>query len=94
MTMATITVEGIPDWLLVRLRIATDGSGRSLSREVVVQLARSFGCSRNSGAARGSRPGLRCVEGSGCHCNARRVEMGAVGWGGPISCRQIEMSPR
>jgi plasmid stability protein len=80
--MATITVEGIPDGLLARLLVAAGGSGRSLSREVVVQLARSVGCAREHRRPYTVQAGSWCAEG-GCRCAARRVETRAVGWGGP-----------
>ena len=53
--MATITVEGVPEALLARLRLAAAGSGRSLNSEVIVQLARSVGCSRERPPARTQR---------------------------------------
>jgi len=81
--MATITVEGIPNGLLARLRLAADGSGHTLSREVVVQLARSVGCAREHPRPRPVRMGARCAEGGGCRCIARRVKARGVGWGGP-----------
>lgn len=80
--MATITVEGVPDGLLARLLLAADGSGRSLDREVVVQLARSVACARERGRQYTVRTGSWCAAG-GCRCAARRVETRAVGWGGP-----------
>lgn len=81
--MATITVEGVPDGLLARLRLASEGSGRSLSREVVVQLARSVRCSREDPAGQASRAGVRCAEGRGCYRAIRQAEARSVGWGGP-----------
>jgi len=81
--MATINVEGIPDGLLARLHLAAEGNGRSLSREVVVQLARSMECARSGRGGEGSQMDGRCAEGSGCSWAARRVEARAVGWGGP-----------
>jgi hypothetical protein len=81
--MATITVEGIPEGLLARLKIAADGNGRSLNSEVIIQLVQSLACSREAGAAGGSRLSFPRAPGSGCHCSARRVEARAVGWGGP-----------
>jgi plasmid stability protein len=81
--MATITVEGIPDGLLACLRLAADHSGRSLSRELVVQLARSVACEREGTGADRARMDYRCAEGRGCYCAARRVEARSVGWGGP-----------
>jgi plasmid stability protein len=81
--VATIVVEGMPDGLLARLRLAAAGSGRSLSREVVVQLARSVRCARRDAGEDASRVGSRCAEGRGCHCAARPVQARAVGWGGP-----------
>ena len=83
MSMATITVEGIPDGLLACLRLAADHSGRSLSRELVVQLARSVACEREGTGADRARMDYRCAEGRGCYCAARRVEARSVGWGGP-----------
>ena len=81
--MATINLEGIPDGLLARLRLAADHSGRSLSRELVVQLARSVGCEREGTGADSARMDCRCAEGRGCYWAARRVEARSVGWGDP-----------
>lgn len=81
--MAAIIVEGIPEGLLARLRLAAEGNGRSLSREVVVQLARSVSCSRQAPAGETTASASRCVVHAGCHCAARWVKARAVGWGGP-----------
>ena len=82
MTMATITVVGIPDGLLASLRVAADSGGRSLNRQVVVLLARSVGCSRAEPTEAGSGMGARCI-GAGCLNARHRAEARAVGWGGP-----------
>jgi hypothetical protein len=81
--MATITVEGLPDVLLARLRIAAAGSGRSLNSEVIVQLVRSVGCSRHARGDGASGMGPRCAAGGGCRCVAPRADARDVGWGGP-----------
>ena len=81
--MARITVEGIPDGLLARLQIAADGSGRTLSREVVVQLARSVRCSRGTPPGDVTSSGNRCAGRTGDCGVAHRAESRLVGWGGP-----------
>lgn len=83
--MATITVEGVPEALVARLRLAAAGSGRSLNSEVIVQLVRSIGCSREGSGPAAARMGPPCAAAGGCRWVARRAEARAVGWGGPVS---------
>ena len=81
--MATVTVEGVPDALVARLKLAAAKSGRSLNSEVILQLVRSVGCSRRDPVADGPKTAPRCATG-GCRCAARRAQTRAVGWGGPV----------
>jgi plasmid stability protein len=81
--VASIIVAGLPEGLLARLRLAAAGNGRSLEREVLVQLVRSVAFPGEAGIEGGARFRFPCTAEHGCRCAARRVEARAVGWGGP-----------
>lgn len=69
--MVTITVEGVPSALLLRLAAAAASSGRGLNGELIFRLERSA----SGVAARSCRCGNRPA--------ATRGEI--TGWGGPAS---------
>jgi hypothetical protein len=85
--VATLTVEGIPSGLLLRLAAAAAANGRCLNSEVIVHLARSAGARAMPGvrpARESAAPG--CMNGRACRC--RRWAEGAgdrAGWGGPAA---------
>jgi uncharacterized protein YfiM (DUF2279 family) len=85
--MPTITVEGVPPGLLLRLAAAAAANGRCLNSEIIVHLARSA----NAGAAGTCRSDHRNLV---ARCGARRgggyrcvalVGESRTGWGGPAS---------
>jgi hypothetical protein len=85
--MATITVEGIPAGLLLRLAASAAVNGRCLNSEIIVHLTRAA----HAGAVKAARPDHRDLAGRrgedwGCPC---RKMAGAgeqlSGWGGPAS---------
>jgi hypothetical protein len=84
--MATLTVEGVPDGLLARLRVAAAGNGRCLNSEVIVHLARSAGFpgDRHPGVA-AFGAGCRAAR-AGCRCATHAGRPAPVGWGGPAGC--------
>jgi hypothetical protein len=84
--MPTITVEGVPPGLLLRLAAAAAANGRCLNSEIIVHLARSV----NAGAAETGRSDHLNLT---AWCGARRggcrsgalVGKSRTGWGGPES---------
>jgi hypothetical protein len=85
--MATITLEGVPPGLLLRLAAAAAANGRCLNSEIIVHLARSAnGAALQSGRPQPRHLVARCGEGRGgiCRPGAARGEA-RTGWGGPPS---------
>jgi hypothetical protein len=85
--MPTITVEGVPPGLLLRLAAAAAANGRCLNSEIIVHLARSA----NAGAAGTGRSDHRSLaarcgarQGGDCRSGAL-VGESRTGWGGPAS---------
>jgi hypothetical protein len=86
--MATIIVEGIPEGLLARLKLAAAGNDRSLGREVVVQLVRSMG--HPSASASGDAPSS-CGGGPPRRCPVAAWQGATtVGWGGPAAGGEVK----
>ena len=84
--MATITVEGIPAGLLLRLAAAAAANGRCLNSELIVHLARSAGAGTTAaGWANRAQARTRCCDAGGCRCRGIAVEECPTGWGGPAA---------
>jgi len=84
--MASLTVEGIPPGLLLRLSASAAANGRCLNSEVIVQLARAANSGAQTRPAARQLPGaVHCRSGRGCACGSPLGQRAGarVGWGGP-----------
>ena len=81
--MATITVEGVPPGLLLRLAAAAAANGRCLNSEVIVHLARSANAAVGPPGRLGRASPGRCGGGRCGRCGRTNVGEEPAGWGGP-----------